>query len=91
MRVPYARSLLRLAESLVERHRSAPPREYVAAVYRALLGREPDESGLAQYAGEIERGIGRTNVVDCLLASAEFDAKHRAAAAPVSTRSSSGP
>jgi hypothetical protein len=88
MRVPYARSLLRLAESLVERPRSAPPREYVAAVYRALLGR--DESGLAQYAGKIERGIGRTNVVDCLLASAEFDAKHRAAA-PVSTRSSSGP
>jgi hypothetical protein len=90
MRGPYARSLLRLAESLVERHRSAPPREYVAAVYRALLGREPDESGLAYDARKIERGIGRANVVDCLLASAGFDAKHRAAP-PVSTRSSSGP
>lgn len=73
--------LRELADGLLERHRSAPPRDYVAAVYRALLAREPDADGLAHYAGEIERGIHRTNVLDCLLASAEFDAKHRSTTA----------
>lgn len=66
-----------LTDSLIPRHRTDTARGYVTAVYRALLGREPDAAGLDFYAGEIERGIGRTNVVDCVLASQEFDAKHR--------------
>ena len=70
-----------LAEPLVRDGRTLAPREYVARVYRTLLGREPDEGGLAFYAGEIEQGIARTNVVDCLLASDEFDASHRPPAA----------
>ena len=69
--------LRELAGPLVASRRRDPPRAYVAAVYRALLGREPDPEGLAFYAGEIESGSSRTHVVDCLLASAEFDAKHR--------------
>jgi SAM-dependent methyltransferase len=70
-------TLRELAEPLLERYRHEPPREYVSRLYRILLGREPDEGGLSFYAGEIERGISRTNAVDCLLASAEFDEKHR--------------
>ncbi|HTY40569.1 MAG TPA: DUF4214 domain-containing protein, partial [Thermoanaerobaculia bacterium] len=70
-----------LAEPLVRDGRTLAPREYVTRVYRTLLGREPDEGGLAFYAGEIEQGIARTNVVDCLLASDEFDASHRPPAA----------
>ena len=30
------------------------------------------------YAGEIESGIDRSNVVDCLISSAEFDDRYRA-------------
>jgi len=71
--------LRELVDPFVTKHRDAPPRLYVAEAYRTLLGREPDEGGLAFYAGEIEQGISRTNVVDCLLASAEFDAAHRSA------------
>jgi len=70
-------SLRKLAGPFARRHRADPPRDYVTAVYRTLLGREPDEGGLAFYAGEIERGVRRTNVVDCLLASAEFDGLYR--------------
>lgn len=72
--------LRELVEPFIASHRADPPRQYVAAAYRALLGREPDEGGLAFYAGEIEQGIARTNVIDCLLASAEFDARHRGGA-----------
>ncbi len=72
--------LRNLVEPLLGKHRAASPRAYVAALYRALLGREPDEGGLRFYAGEIERGADRGNVVDCLLASPEFDAKHRTGA-----------
>jgi SAM-dependent methyltransferase len=73
-------TLRELSEPLIARYRNEPPREYVARLYRILLGREPDDGGLAFYAGEIEQGIARTNVVDCLLASAEFDTKHRSRA-----------
>jgi SAM-dependent methyltransferase len=76
-------TLRQLAEPLIARLRNEPPRRYVASLYRVLLGREPDEGGLSFYAGEIEQGIARTNAVDCLLASAEFDAKHRSPAAPL--------
>ncbi len=82
--------LRELVEPLIARHRADPPRDYVAAVYRVLLGRDPDEGGLAYYAGEIEHGTRRSNVVDCLLASAEFDARHRQPLAPASTASSHG-
>lgn len=70
-------SLRGIAEGFIAERRTAPARDYVTAVYRALLDREPDAGGLDFYSGEIEQGIARTNVVDCLLASAEFAAKHR--------------
>jgi SAM-dependent methyltransferase len=82
-------TLRQLAEPLLARYRNEPPRDYVSRLYRVLLGREADEGGLAFYAGEIERGISRTNAVDCLLASAEFDAKHRSR--PGGARDNLGP
>ena len=70
-------TLRKLAGGLIARHGSDPPREFVAASYRAVLGREPDPEGLAFYAGQIESGASRGYVLDCLLASAELDSKLR--------------
>ncbi len=79
-----------LAEDFVAAHREASPADYVRLAYRAILDRDPDPDGLAFYAREIESGIARENVVDCLIASPEFDAKHRTrrpAATSATTRS----
>lgn len=54
------------------------PKAYVAAAYDLFLGRAADPEGLRLYAGEIEIGIDRGNVVDCLISSAEFDDRYRA-------------
>ena len=75
-----ATDLRQLVEPFLAGHTADRPRDYVAAAYRTILGREPDEGGLAYYAGEIEQGTARTNVIDCLLSSAEFDERHRRAA-----------
>jgi SAM-dependent methyltransferase len=88
-----------LAEGFIAAHRDAAPADYVRRAYRAILDRDPDPDGLAFYTREIESGIARENVVDCLIASPEFDAKHRTkrpAEASATTRSfltteSSGP
>ena len=67
----------RLAEDFIAAHRDAAPADYVRRAYRTILDRDPDPDGLAFYTREIESGIARENVVDCLIASPEFDAKHR--------------
>lgn len=70
-------SLRSLAEGFVRQNATAPAADYVQSAYRTFLGREPDPDGLAFYVREIEQGIARTNVVDCLLASPEFADRHR--------------
>ena len=82
-----------LADGFVAAHREAAPADYVRLAYRAILDRDPDPDGLAFYVREIESGIARENVVDCLIASPEFDAKHRTKrpAAPSATTESAGP
>jgi YD repeat-containing protein len=66
-----------LADGFIAAHRDAAPADYVRSAYRAILDRDPDPEGLAFYTREIESGIARENVVDCLIASPEFDARHR--------------
>jgi len=70
-------NLRQLAQRVIEINENEKPRTYVSRAYRIFLDREPDDEGLASYIAEIERGISRTNLVDCLLNSAEFAAKHR--------------
>jgi SAM-dependent methyltransferase len=70
-------SLRALAEEFAGRSGSLPVGEYVRSAYLVFLGREPDSEGLASYVREIEQGIARTNIIDCLLASAEFAERHR--------------
>ncbi len=69
-----AASVRGLASDFVRARRSLSAAAYVEEAYRAILGREADAEGLAFYAKEIEEGIQRFNVVDCLIASPEFDA-----------------
>ena len=56
--------------------------EYVSLAYQAILGRPADPAGLEFYAREIREGIPRSNVVECLLASPEFDERYRASVEP---------
>jgi len=65
-----------LIEDFVSRGVDADPAEYVAEAYRLILGRPADADGLAFYAREITEGMERTNVVDCLFNSSEFDEKY---------------
>jgi hypothetical protein len=82
-----------LADGFIDAHRKAAPAEYVRLAYRAVLDRDPDPDGLAFYVREIESGIARENVVDCLIASPEFDAKNRTKrpAAPSATSATTRP
>ncbi|HKD18165.1 MAG TPA: methyltransferase domain-containing protein [Thermoanaerobaculia bacterium] len=66
-------SLKALSGDWLEEHDSGSPVDFVSAAYRAVLGREPDANGLAFYAGQIEGGLPREHMLDCLLASAELD------------------
>lgn len=66
-----------LVAGLVRQGRRLGADDYVERAYRAILGRPPDPEGLAVYAREIEEGIPRVHVVDCLIASPEFDAMYR--------------
>ncbi|MCA1580385.1 MAG: methyltransferase domain-containing protein [Acidobacteria bacterium] len=66
-----------LVSPLLRRGRRLDPADYVDRAYRAILGRSPDPEGLAAYAREIQEGIPRAHVVDCLIASPEFDAMCR--------------
>ncbi len=53
------------------------PAQYVAGAYETILGRAADPEGLQFYTAEIQKGIERTSVVDCLIASPEFDDRYR--------------
>lgn len=46
--------------------------EIVSALYRAMLGREPDPGGLAHFAGRLGAGVALADVVRDFLASPEF-------------------
>ena len=81
-------TLKALSGDWLERHDSGTAAEYVAAAYRAILGRDPDAEGLEFYAGQIEGGLPREEMLDCLLASPELDRTLRPA---VSTPSSDRP
>lgn len=56
---------------------SDEPEHYVAGAYETILGRAVDPEGLQFYTSEIQNGIERTNVIDCLIASPEFDDRYR--------------
>jgi len=81
-------SLKALSSEWLERHDRGNPADFVGAAYRAVLGREPDADGLAFYAAQIEGGLPREEMFDCLLASPELDRTLRPAA---STESSGRP
>ena len=71
-------SVRELAAPFLEASKTMEPEACVAAAYELFLGRSADPEGLRFYAGEIESGIDRGNVVDCLISSAEFDDRYRA-------------
>ena len=48
--------------------------EYVSRLYEAILGREPDERGLANWLGSLEKGYTRDQVLRGFLRSREFKA-----------------
>lgn len=50
---PRAHGVLRLGPGLA----SIPPRDAVTFLYRAILGRDPDPEGLAEWAGHVEAGL----------------------------------
>lgn len=81
-------SLKTLSRGWLERHDFATPEDFVAAAYRAVLGRDADADGLAFYVGEIVGGLPREEMLDSLLASAELDQTLRPA---VSTAASGRP
>ncbi|MEY9559321.1 DUF4214 domain-containing protein [Sinorhizobium fredii] len=58
---------------------SLTERSYVTLLYRLLVGREPDEYGLASYVKQIRAGtMDRWAVVEGLITSSEFYAHHKA-------------
>jgi len=70
-------SLRDLSEPFFDRVDPADPKSFVTEAYRVFLDREPDTGGLQFYSEEIAEGIDPTNIVDCLIASPEFDEKYR--------------
>jgi hypothetical protein len=46
--------------------------QIVAGLYRAILGREADEAGLATYAAALDSGCGVEHVASHLMHSPEF-------------------
>jgi hypothetical protein len=46
---------------------------FIERIYRSLLGREPDQSGLQGYLQALDSGdVGRAQVVGLVISSAEF-------------------
>jgi FkbM family methyltransferase len=60
----------RLAEQLL----SSSDDEFVAGIYRDLLGRQPDQEGHASYRAQIKSGVSRLQVVQSVLNSPEAQA-----------------
>jgi hypothetical protein len=50
----------------------APNARFVAQLYRDLLHREPDQSGLAQWTARLDQGTTRADVVQGILQSPEY-------------------
>jgi SAM-dependent methyltransferase len=71
-------SVRELAAPFLDASSRMKPEAYVAVAYELLLGRPADPEGLRFYVREIQSGIDRGNVVDCLISSAEFDDRYRA-------------
>ena len=71
------RSIRQLAHGVLSEHAADSPEEFVRSAYRVFLGREADEGGLAFYTREIAGGIARSNTVDCLISSSEFERRLR--------------
>lgn len=55
--------------------RTGSDEEYVAFLYRKLLGREPDPDGFAGHIGELANGAGRDEIFYRFLESGEFRGK----------------
>ena len=54
------------------RSRITPTERFVTQSYRDLLGREPDRPGLAAFAGFLDQGGSRAQVVQALVSSPEY-------------------
>ncbi|MBQ2896603.1 MAG: DUF4214 domain-containing protein [Oscillospiraceae bacterium] len=61
-----------IAGSAEFRARVLTNEEYVTALYRGLLGREPDANGMATFKGALDVGYSRNWVLEQLLSSLEF-------------------
>jgi SAM-dependent methyltransferase len=72
------RSIRQLAHGFLSDHAADSPEEFVRSAYRVFLGREADAGGLAFYTREIAGGIARSNTLDCLISSSEFERRLRA-------------
>lgn len=53
--------------------------EMVSALYRGLLGRDPDEAGLACWAGQLESGTEMTAVFDAIRTGDEYHSRQAVA------------
>ena len=73
------RTLRQMAACLLEDNERLEPEAFVRRAYEVILGREPDEEGLAFYSKEIASGIPPQNTVDCLLSSPELEDRLRPA------------
>ena len=67
-----------LAETYVVASEGLEPGRYVAGAYETILGRAADSEGRQFYVRELQNGVVWSNVVDCLIASREFDDRYRA-------------
>jgi len=52
--------------------RSTTNEEYVTILYRALLGRDPDQSGFQGYVSLLNQGVSRGQVLEWFIGSQEF-------------------
>lgn len=48
------------------------PEEYIAQLYRTLLGREPDDAGLVAHASALRRGGDPTEILRAFIGSEEY-------------------
>ena len=48
---------------------------FLQAVYRHLLGREPDEGGLRFFLGQLKEGLPREAVLESIRATPEYQAR----------------
>ena len=73
---------VRRAVALIEEDPQSD-QDYAESLYRDLLGREPDAGGLADWTAQLQDGVGRDEVRQGFLQSAEYQSKHPAPDTPV--------